>query len=205
MAQVETAPLGEASRAPTTGFLTALGGPQFVVAQIFTIIATVLGVYLAGYVGYQRTLQYDQFTKAQQRTDLLQGLGAELRYNTVRLREFLGRMQKTQEGIAVYGDWPQLRLYLWRAGAQTDTIFDTPPETLAEMQAFYEDVGELLRDNEAHQMFRSITSSNQADRRYLSERLENYLKSAETKLLPSLERAAGESERLAAQKANIGL
>ncbi len=148
MARIETAGLDEAALAPRRGFLTAIGGPQFVLAQIFTIVATVLGVYLAGYVGYQRTLQYDQFVKAQQRADLLQGLHAELKQNTERLREFIGHMQKTQEGIAVYGDWPQLRLYLWHAAAQTQTVFDAPPQTLADMQAFYEDVGEMLGDSE---------------------------------------------------------
>jgi hypothetical protein len=205
MAQIDMSGLDEAARAPKPGFLAAIGGPQFVVAQIFTIVATVLGVYLAGYVGYQRTLQYDQFTKAQQRADLLQGLDAELKHNTTRLRDFVSKMEKTSEGIAVYGDWPRLRLYLWQAAAQTQTVFDAPPQTLAEMQAFYEDVGELLSDKQAQDMFRHLTTSNEADRRFLTERLDGYIKTAETALLPSLEQAATESVQLATQKAQMGM
>jgi hypothetical protein len=201
MAKIDTTSLDEAARPPKSDFMTALGGPQFVVAQIFTILATVLGVYLAGYVGYQRTLQYDQFVKAQQRADLLQALQAELKHNTGRLRAFVGQMQKTQEGIGIYQDWPRLRLYVWRAAGQTETVFDAPPQTLADMQAFYEDVGEMLGDAEAKKMFRSLTTSNEFDRRKLTERLDGYVKMAETALLPSLDQAAAASAELAAQKA----
>jgi hypothetical protein len=202
MAKIDTTSLDEAARPPKSDFMTALGGPQFVVAQFFTILATVLGVYLAGYVGYQRTLQYDQFVKAQQRADLLQALQAELSHNTVRLREFAGQMKKTQEGIGIYREWPRLRLYVWRAAGQTETVFDAPAQTLADMQAFYEDTGELLGDAEARKMFRSLTSSNEYDRRQLTERMDGYVKTAETVLLPSLEMAAAESAQLAAQKAD---
>jgi hypothetical protein len=53
------------------GLLGALGGPQFLAAQFFTIFATVLGVYLAGYVGFQRTLEYDALIRTRQQANLL--------------------------------------------------------------------------------------------------------------------------------------
>ena len=66
MVDIKQASLDEASRGPVqSGFLGSLGGPQFIIGQIFTIIATVLGVYLAGYVGFQRTLEYDRLNEAQ--------------------------------------------------------------------------------------------------------------------------------------------
>jgi hypothetical protein len=206
MPKIDTASLEEAVNGPKKAdFLTAIGGPQFLLAQIFTILATVIGVYLAGYVGYQRTLQYDQFVKAQQRADLMQGLGAELKHNTTRLRGLIAQMQKTQEGTPIYRDWPSLRLYLWQAAGQTDTVFDAPPQTLADMQAFYGDVGEMLADGEARKAFRSLTSSNAYDRTQITERLEAYVKTAETTLLPSLEKAGAEASALAAMKADVGM
>jgi hypothetical protein len=205
MARLDASALDEATRGPKDqGFLAALGGPQFIVAQLFTIMATVLGVYLAGYVGFQRTLEYDRFTKAQQQTELLQAMGAELRHNTQRLRDFVGQMQRTQDGIAVYRDWPKLRLYVWRAAAQTPTVFEAPPQTLADMQAFYEDTGEMLANSEAHKMFRSLTSSNEFDRRQYAERMDAQLKLAEGTLLPSLEQAAAASAALAQKYADVG-
>ena len=205
MMKLGTASLDEAVNIPQRGgFFSKIGGPQFLIAQIFTILATVIGVYLAGYVGYQRTLQYDQYVKAQQRADLLEAMHAELQHNTDRLREFVGLMQKTMDGVSIYQQWPRLRLFVWRAAGQTTSAFDAPPQTLADMQALYEDVGEMLSNSEAQKMFRSLTTSNQADRKYLTEQLEAYVKTAETKLLPSLEQAAKESTALAAGKANIG-
>ncbi len=54
-------------------------------------------------------------------------------------------------------------------------------------------------------MFRSLTSSNEADRRFLTEKMDGYVKKAETALLPSLDQAAASSAQLATQKANSGL
>src|ERR1700676_1275204 len=72
MTNVQTDGQKEVVREPKfEGILKAIGGPQFLAAQFFTILATILGVYLAGYVGFQRTLEYDRFVKAQQQSDLL--------------------------------------------------------------------------------------------------------------------------------------
>ncbi len=113
MVDIRQASLDEATSAPTRyGFFGVLGGPQFIIGQIFTIIATVLGVYLAGYVGFQRTLEYDRLNDAQRRTNLMQALHAELSDNTARLREFVPLMQKTQEGEGIYRGQCQRNLAL---------------------------------------------------------------------------------------------
>ncbi len=93
MARIETGSLEEMVRQPKgKSFIKAIGGPQFFAGQIFTILATILGVYLAGYVGFQRTLEYDRFVKAQQRSDLLTATQEELKQNIVRLQKFNERL-----------------------------------------------------------------------------------------------------------------
>ncbi len=200
MASIDRASLDQAARGPRRmGFLSSIGGPQFIVAQFFTILATVLGVYLAGYVGFQRTLEYDRFVKAQEQTNLIQSLRAELRHNTARLRAFVPLMEKTQEGHAIYGDWPKLHLFIWRASAENPTVFATPPQTLADMQAFYEEIGQMLSDASIQEMFRRLTTSNVHDRKVLTERFDAKVKFAETTLLPALQATAARSETLVQQ------
>src|SRR5215813_2443420 len=108
MSNIETIALEEVNRQPkkAAGFMSALGGPQFLAAQFFTILATVLGVYLAGYVGFQRTLEYDRFQKAQQRADLLTAIEDELKQNAVRLQKFNERLP-ADVGYGLAGtEWP---------------------------------------------------------------------------------------------------
>ena len=182
--------MDHAARQQRSGFLASLGGPQFLAAQFFTIFATVLGVYLAGYVGFQRTLEYDALVKARQQANLLTSLHAELQDNTNRLREFVPLMEKTQEGHGVYQDWPRLHQFIWRASAENPVLFDVPPSLLSGMQSFYENAGTMLGDETAHQEFRSLTSSNAYSRTQFTEAYDALVKIAENELLPSLRQAA---------------
>jgi hypothetical protein len=191
MVDIDRASLDQAAHGPRkSGFLSSLGGPQFITAQFFTIFATILGVYLAGYVGFQRTLEYDQLVKARQQANLLTSMQAELKDNTDRLRAFVPLLEKTQQGEGVFGDWPRLHLFIWRASAENPVVFDTPPETLAGMQTFYENIGVMLSDEAVQDSFRSITSSNAYGRTQFTEKFDAQVKFAETMLLPALRNAA---------------
>src|SRR5258708_811498 len=89
MARIEADTLEEVIREPkSAGFLEAIGGSRFLAAQFFTVLGTIFGVFLAGYVGFQRNLEYDRFVKAQQRSDLVMAMHEELKQNVDRLRKF---------------------------------------------------------------------------------------------------------------------
>jgi len=195
MARIETGSFEEIVRQPKgKGFFSAIGGPEFVAAQIFTILATILGVYLAGYVSFQRTLEYDRFVKAQQRSDLLTAMQEELKQNIIRLQKFNERLP-AEVGTAVT-EWPHLRLFVWQAAGRSSSAFDVPPQILTDLQALYEDLGEMLTNAEARENFRHLTSSNIYDRTKYKERLTAQLKFAETSILPALDKAIGSSDGL---------
>jgi hypothetical protein len=203
MARIETAPLEEIVRLPKErGLFSAIGGPQFLAAQVFTILATILGVYLAGYVSFQRTLEYDRFQKAQQRSDLLTATQAELKQNIARLQKFNERLP-ADVGTAVY-EWPHLRLFVWQAAGRSSSAFDVPPEILTDLQSLYEDLGEMLTSNDARENFRHLTTSNVFERTKYKERLGAQLKFAETSILPALDKAIGSSEQLLKKYATSG-
>ena len=93
MAKFSIAGLEEAGREPrAVGLLSGIGGPQFLAAQFFTVLATILGGYLAGYEGFQRNLEYDRFVSAMQKSDLLTSTHEELKQNIARLRKFSERL-----------------------------------------------------------------------------------------------------------------
>jgi hypothetical protein len=201
MVDIKQASFDEATR-PNQGAFGSVGGMQFLLGQVFTILATVVGVYLAGYVGFQRTLEYDRFTEAQRQANLIQALRAELNDNTARLREFVPLMEKTQEGQPIYRDWPRLRLFVWGASSQNSALFDAPPAIVTDMQAFYEDAVDVTNNNAARDAFRHITSSNAFDRKRITEQLDALVKRSETAILPALERAAADAGQIVARYAD---
>jgi hypothetical protein len=171
------------------GFFQAIGGPKFAVAQFFTILGTIFGVYLAGYVGFQRTLEYDRFVKAQQRSDLIMAMHEELKQNVDRLRKFNERLPGPDSGTSVLEtDWPRLRLFVWEAAGRSSSALDTP-QIMLDLQALYEDVNDMLNNAEARQMFRRLSQSNAYDRTQFKERLNNRLKFVDASIFPAMDEA----------------
>jgi len=200
---INNSALDEATRTPEKfGILDSIGGPQFIAAQIFTIAATVLGVYLAGYVGFQRTLEYDRFQKAQQQTELLNAVHAELRDNMARIKEFVNRIDPT--GATDEGEWPRLRLYVWKAAGQTSAAFDIPPVALSGMQNAYEEIGETLGNPRAKEWFRGSNSFFFSDRSRFKDTLDKNVKLAESTLLPALQSAIASSSELISKYTEVG-
>jgi hypothetical protein len=192
MGKVETASFEEAQRQSRPRFRNL----QFFAGQIFTIIGSVVGIYLAGYVSFQRTLEYDRLVKAQQKSDLLTATREELKQNVVRLQKFNERLP-ADVGTGVTGpEWPHLRLFVWQAAGRSSSAFDIPAQVLTVMQALYGDLDMMLNDAEAHKNFRSLTQSNVFDRTRYKERLTTELKLAEASIVPALDNEIAVSERV---------
>jgi hypothetical protein len=196
MAKIETEALEEVIREPKSpGFLKAIGGSRFLAAQFFTILGTIFGVYLAGYVGFQRTLEYDRFVKAQQRSDLVSALHEELKQNVDRLRKFNERLP-ADVGTGVQNtEWPHLRLFVWQAAGRSSSALDMP-QIVLDVQSLYDDVNDMLNDAEARQAFKTLTSSNVYSRTRFKERLTDRLKSVETAIFPAMDEATAASAQL---------
>jgi hypothetical protein len=179
----------------SVGFLEAIGGSRFVVAQFFTILGTIFGVYLASYVAFQRNLEYDRFVKAQQRSDLVSALHEELKQNVDRLRKFNERLPaEVGTGVLETG-WPHLRLFVWQAAGRSSNALDMP-QIMLDVQSLYDDVNDMLNDADARKMFRILTQSNTYDRTRFKERLTDRLKSVEASIFPAMDEATAASAQL---------
>jgi hypothetical protein len=188
--------LEEASpEARPEAFLESIGGPRFVVAQFFTILGTIFGVYLASYVAFQRSLKYDRFVKAQQRSDLLMAMRDELRQNVVRLRKFNERLPGDSGTGVLNNEWPHLRSFVWQAAGRSPSALDVPQIMMA-AQSLYEDVADMLNDTNARQLFRQLTSSTTYDRMQFKERLNDQLALVETSVFPAIDEALAASAQL---------
>jgi len=197
MAKLMSDNMDEVVREPKhAGFLKSIGGPQFVAAQLFTILATILGVYLAGYVGFQRTLEYDRYVKAQQRSDLLTALREELKQNVVRLRKLNERLP-ADVGTGLQGaDWPHLRSFAWQAAGRSGSALEIPPQIMLDVQSLYDDVNDMLNDPEARSSFAHLSVSNGYFRTQYKEHLETKMKFVEDSIFPAMAQATNASAEL---------
>jgi len=203
MAKIAAAHLQETAQSPRpAGVVSAIRRLQFLVVQFFTILATVVGVYLAGYVGFQRNLEYGRLVKAQQKADLLMAVHEELKQNMVRLRKFNERLPADVGTGVTSSEWPHLRLFVWQAAGHSSSAFDMPPKLLNDIQAVYADVNELLNNAEARESFRSLTASNTFYRRQFKESFNAQMTFAETSILPALNNEISLSELLAKKYAS---
>src|SRR5215475_13954009 len=169
---------------------------QFLAGQALTILGSVVGIYLAAYVSFKRTLQRDHLVKAQQKADLLTAVREELKQNIVRLQTFNERLPADAGAGVTNAEWPRLRLFVWQAVGHSSSAFDIPPRVLTDLQALYGDLDLMLSDAEARQNFRSLTQSNAFDRSQFKERLSAQLKFAETSVVAALDNEIAVSDRL---------
>jgi hypothetical protein len=196
MAKIEDDTLGEVILQPKPVYLLeAIGGWRFLAAQFFTIVGTIFGVYLAGYVGFQRNLEYDRFVKAQQRSDLLAALHEELKQNVDHLHKFDERLPGDGGTGVLNAEWPHLRLFVWQAAGRSASALDMP-QIMVDVQSVYDDVNDMLNDADARQAFRTLTSMNASNRTRFKERLNDRLKFVETTVFPAMDEAATASAQL---------
>jgi hypothetical protein len=183
-------------------FFPAPGGSRFLLGQFLTILGSILGVYLASYVSFQRTLKYNRFVRAQTRSAVLTATGEELKQNIASLHRLNERLP-AEVGVGVTdAEWTRLRLFVWHAVGRSSSAFDLPPEILTGLQALYEDLVDMLSDPAARQNFRSLTASNIYDRTQFKKRLLAQLNVAETSILPTLEISAAKARKLVARYAD---
>jgi hypothetical protein len=193
MAKVETASLERETSASGAGFR----GRHFLVGQFFAILASVVGIYFASYVSFQRTLEYDRFTRAHQKSSLLTAAREEFKENIARLRrlnEQIEALKENNPGKPV--EWPLMQLSIWEAAGHSPAFFDINPQILIEIQAFYADIGQSVKDPEVHEWYHLMDAGYSYDRKQLKQHLIALLELAGTSVVPALDNEIAEAQRL---------
>ena len=189
----------KAAGATDEGLLSEIGSIKFLAGQIFTILASIVGVYFASYVAFQRSLKHSKLVKAQQTSALLVAARDELQQNIARMRKLDERLP-AESGLGLSDpDWPRLRLFVWQAVGRSSHAFDLPPAILNGLQELYEDLGGMLESVSARQDFRHLTTSNIWSRTQYKETLNALLASAETAIIPVIDKTVAEAAQTVAK------
>lgn len=109
---------------------------SFWVGQIFMIIATVIGVYLAAVEGLNQAIKFDHLTSLEKNYHLQKSLADEYQDNLHYLTEF-EQFLKSGGRYDAHKDTPQLDHFIWEAMKYSPATMETPSGILSGIRRTY--------------------------------------------------------------------
>ena len=132
-----TSPVAEAYQAPRDETKKL----SFWVSQLFILLATVVGVYLASSQGFRQALAYGDIQSDKANYYLRKSLRAEITDNLELVREYMKRLETG--GLAARQAPFSLDTFVWENMKFSSSTLETPPDLLRESRQFYRGVADL--------------------------------------------------------------
>ena len=114
---------------------------SFWVSQLFILLATVVGVYLASSQGFRQALAYGEIQADKGNYFLRKSLKGEIEDNIVLVREYMQRLDTG--GIQARQASFRLDTFVWENMKFSSSTLETPPELLRESRQFYRGVADI--------------------------------------------------------------
>lgn len=115
----------------------------FWISQLFVLLATVLGVYLASSQGFKQALAYGEVQATRTNYYLRQSLRNELEANLAPVRDYLTAIAS---GSASSRNQPiALETFIMDCLRNSPATLETPSDLLAESRKFYRDVEDIQK------------------------------------------------------------
>ncbi len=116
---------------------------SFWISQIFVLLATVIGVYLASSQGFKQALAYGEVQSAKTNYYLRKSLRNEIAENIPLIKEYAAR---------IAGGSPSARsqpinmdTFVWDCLVNSSSTLETPSELLTGSRKFYRDVADIRK------------------------------------------------------------
>lgn len=113
--------------------------PSFWISNVFILMATVIGVYLAASQGFEQAVQFDTLRADKSNYYMRVSLRNELASNVEHMKEYIDKVAKRI-------DKPELVLdtFVWNSMTYSPSALETPSALLREAQAFYRRAPEIM-------------------------------------------------------------
>jgi|TARA_B100001063_G_scaffold136218_1_gene127345 hypothetical protein len=105
--------------------------------QLFMVISTIFGVYLAAQSGLEQALKFDSFSKMEDNYYLRTSLFDEVNDNVNAVAEYAERLAKSPPKSEMEFFKPTLEKYIWKTMQFSRTTLETPSEFLTKIRRFY--------------------------------------------------------------------
>ncbi|MAM87902.1 MAG: hypothetical protein CME36_11410 [unclassified Hahellaceae] len=119
----------------------------FWVSQVFVVLATIIGVYLAANAGLEQAIRFDNIKAQEQNYYLQASLHDELQDNTSLLRRYVDEVLKRNPDD-LKAQHPALSEFIWETMRYSPATFETPSEFLNASRRFYADTTDIIEKAE---------------------------------------------------------
>ncbi|QYK02048.1 hypothetical protein [Shewanella psychrotolerans] len=116
---------------------------SFWVSQIFMIIATIVGVYLAAQEGLSQAITFDNLTNKQNNYYLRQALYDEVNDNVVIINEYADFISSNAP-YDIKSHHPVMSNFVWENMRYSPYTLETPPALLSEIRRFYMQSADII-------------------------------------------------------------
>ena len=170
-----------------------LGKSGFWISQIFVVVATIIGVYLAAHAGLEQAIAFDRLTSQESSYYLRKSLHEELEDNVSILRaytdEVLARRLWPEELVK---NRPVLSRFVWETMRYSPQTLEVPSIYLTGARQFYSKADTIIRKVEG-----GVYGAT-----YAAEQMNEVLDQVEGRLIPGLRQ---NYEQLAIELADKGI
>lgn len=105
--------------------------------QVFLVLSTIFGVYLAAQSGLEQALKFDTFSKMEDNYYLRTSLYDELKDNADNLSQFADLLAKSPAKSELVYNKPTIEKYIWHTMQNSSSTLQTPSEFLTGVRRFY--------------------------------------------------------------------
>lgn len=149
----------------------------FWLGQVFTIAATIIGVYLAAQAGLHQAIEFDDLQTRQDNYYLRSALYDEVRDNVQILQQYNNEvMLKGTPGHLLKAKNPNISTFVWEAMKYSETTLSTPSFYLTETRRFYSKTNDIINKAE----------NSLLGKKYAAELLKNQLDRMRDIVLPKM-------------------
>lgn len=149
--------------------------------QMFIVVSTVVGVFLAAQSGLEQALKFDNYSKKEDNYYLRSSLADELEDNIKQLQDYTANvLLKSQSLQMIKNNRPEIDLYVWEAMKYNRATLETPTNLLSGVRRFYSQSRQLMNKAEK----RALSS------RVAGERLQLQIDMVKQQVLPGLRNTA---------------
>ncbi|WP_054204135.1 hypothetical protein [Pseudoalteromonas porphyrae] len=105
--------------------------------QVFLVLSTIFGVYLAAQSGLEQALKFDTYSKMEDNFYLRTSLYDEVKDNAANVRAYAERLAKSPPSSEMQYHKPNLEQYIWQTMQYSPTTLETPSIFLTQIRRFY--------------------------------------------------------------------
>lgn len=116
---------------------------SFWISQIFMIIATITGVYLAAMEGLSQAIAFDSLMSQQNNYHLRRALYDELADNVAILNAYADKVEK-ERPYDIKQHHPTVATFVWENMRFSQSTLETPAEFLSATRRFYADSNDVV-------------------------------------------------------------